>query len=74
MIFWLVLKFDISYRIMMSQRIFVFFSKNILRLHIHMVKYLSFHNYFFALRYVFRCDTPLVAITICVLDCEAIKT
>jgi hypothetical protein len=47
-LFWLVLKLEISYRVMISWRILrgLFW-----RLYFCMVKYLNFHNSSFALRY-----------------------
>jgi len=51
MMFWLVLKLEISYRVLISWRILVsfrgFFEDYIFAL----VKYLSFHNSSFALKY-----------------------
>jgi len=70
MIFGLVLKLEISYRVMISCKILVsfrgFFWKMI---NFWMVKYLSFHNSLFALRYFKmkmarpQCDTTLVCKT-----------
>jgi len=49
MIFWLVLKLEISYnRVIISWRILVFFRGFFWRLYFCMVKYLSFHNSSFA--------------------------
>jgi hypothetical protein len=65
MIFWLVLKLEISYRVIISWRILVSFRGNFLRLYFCMMKYLTFHNSCFALRsflmYMARpqCVTPL---------------
>ncbi len=50
MIFWLVLKLEISYRVIISGRILVSFRGFFGRLYFFMVKYLSFHNCSFALR------------------------
>jgi len=66
--FWLVLKLEINYRVMISWRILVsLWGFYFLRLYFRMVKYLNFHNYSFALRYFLKvngkatqCDTPLV--------------
>jgi hypothetical protein len=55
MIFWLMLKIEISYTVIILKD-----------LHFHMVKQLSFHNSSFTLRYFLmqmarpQCDTPLV--------------
>ncbi len=51
MIFWLVLKLEISYRVMISQMILVSLRGFLLRLIFCMVKYLNFHNSSFALLY-----------------------
>jgi len=51
MIFWLVLKLDISYRVIISWRILVSFRGFFWRLYFCMVKYLSFHKSSFVLRY-----------------------
>jgi hypothetical protein len=51
MIFWLVFKLEISYRVIISSRILVSFRGFFGRLHFCMVKYLNFHNSSFALRY-----------------------
>jgi hypothetical protein len=52
MIFWLVLKLEISYnRVMISYRILVSCRKCFWRLYFCMVKYLRFHNSSFDLRY-----------------------
>ncbi len=65
MIFWLVLKLEIRYRVMISWRILVPFRGFFLRLYFCMMKYLNFHNSSFALRYFLpqmtrpQCDTPL---------------
>jgi hypothetical protein len=51
-IFWLVLKLEISYRVIISWRILVSFRGFFEDYYIlGMVKYLSFHNSSFALRY-----------------------
>ncbi len=51
MIFWLVLKLEISYRgVIISGRILVSLRGFFGRLYFCMVKYLSFHNSSFALR------------------------
>jgi hypothetical protein len=52
MIFWLVLKFEISFRFIISSRILVSF-KGFFEHYIFAdkMKYLSFHNSCFALRY-----------------------
>jgi len=67
MIFWVVLKLEISYnRIIISSRILVSFRGFFEDYIFCMVKYLSFHNSSFALRYILmemarpQCDTPLV--------------
>ncbi len=53
MIFWLELKLEISYRVIISWRILVSFRGFFWRLYFCMVKYLSFHNSSsFALRYL----------------------
>ncbi len=53
MIFWLVfIKLEISYRVMISWRILVYFRGFFWRLYFCMVKYLNFHNSSFALRYL----------------------
>ncbi len=44
MIFWLVLKLEISYRVMISWRILVSFRGFFWRLYFRMGKYLNFHN------------------------------
>ncbi len=52
MIFWLVLRLEISYRVMISQRDFGFFQRIFVEdLYFCMLKYLSFHNSSFALHY-----------------------
>jgi hypothetical protein len=51
MIFWFVLKLEISYRVMISRRILVSFRRFFLRLYFCMVKYLNFHNSSFALKH-----------------------
>jgi hypothetical protein len=52
MIFWLVLKLEISYRVIISWRNLVSFRGFFWRLYFCMVKYLRFHSCsFFALRY-----------------------
>jgi hypothetical protein len=53
-IFWLVLKLEISYRIIISWRILASFSRITWGLYFFMVKYLSFHNSSFAFRYFFK--------------------
>jgi len=53
MMFWLVLKLEISYRVMMSWRILVSFRGFFWRLYICMVKYLNFHNSSFCLKILF---------------------
>jgi len=53
MIFWLLLKLEISYRIMISWRM-VSFRGVLWRLHFCMVKYLNFHNSTFALKIHFN--------------------
>ncbi len=66
MIFWLVLKLEISYRGMISWTILVSCRGFFWRLYLCMVKYLNFHNSSFALRYFSmliarpQCDTPLI--------------
>jgi hypothetical protein len=70
MIFWLMLKVEISYKVVISWRILVSFRGFFWRFGIFfcMLKYLSFHNSSFALRYFLKCkwqghtqcDTPLV--------------
>jgi hypothetical protein len=63
MVFWLVLKLEISYRVIISRMILVSFRR---RLYFCMVKYLSFLDSAFAFRYFLmemarpHCDTPLV--------------
>jgi hypothetical protein len=65
--YWLVLKFEISYRvIIIAWWIFGFVEKIFGRLYFCMVKYLSFHNSSFCLKILFNvngkatvCDTPL---------------
>ncbi len=52
MIFWLVLKFKISYRVIIPWRILVSFRGFFCRLYFFMVKYLSFHNFSFASWYI----------------------
>jgi hypothetical protein len=54
MIFWLLLKLEIIYRVILSWRILVSFRGFFWRLYFCMVKYLHFHNSSFALRYVFN--------------------
>jgi hypothetical protein len=51
--FWFVLlKLEISYRVIITWRIFISFRGGVFwRLYFCMVKYLSFYNSFFALRY-----------------------
>ncbi len=51
MIFWLVLKLEISYRVIISWRILVSFRNFFWKLYFCMVKYLKFHNSSFPLRY-----------------------
>jgi hypothetical protein len=51
MIFWLVLKLEISYRVIICRRILVSLRGFFGRYTFCMVKYLSFHNSSFALRY-----------------------
>jgi hypothetical protein len=51
MIFWLVLKLEIRSRVIISGRILVSFRGFFEDYNFCMVKYLSFHNSFFALRY-----------------------
>jgi hypothetical protein len=56
MIFWLVLKFEISSRVTICRRILVSFRgflKFILKMIFCMVKYLSFHNSSFAFIYIY---------------------
>ncbi len=53
-ILWLVLKLEISYRINNILNDFGFFSRIFWRLYFCMVKYLSFHNSSFALKYFFN--------------------
>jgi len=63
MIFWLVLKLEISYRVIISWKYFGFFKRIFWRLYFCMVKYLSFHISSFALRYILarpQCDISLV--------------
>jgi hypothetical protein len=50
MIFWLVLKPEISYRVIIFLRDFGVFQRIFYILHFCMVKYLSFHNSSFPLR------------------------
>ncbi len=52
MIFWLVLKLEITYRVMRSWSILVSFRGFFWRLYFCMVKHLNFHNSSFALRYI----------------------
>jgi hypothetical protein len=55
MIFWLVLKFEIIYRVMISWRILVSLLGDFFwRSYFCMVKYLNFHNFSFVLRYFFN--------------------
>ncbi len=67
MIFWLMLKLEIKYRVIISWKIFVSFRGFFGRLYFCMVKYLSFHNSSFALRCFLvcmarpQCDTPLIS-------------
>jgi hypothetical protein len=66
MIFWLVLKLEISYRVINILKDFGFFCRIFGKLYFCKVKYLSFHNSSFALRHFLmlmaspRCDAPLV--------------
>jgi hypothetical protein len=55
MIFWLVLKLRISYRVMISWRILIYCSEIFWRLYFYMVKYLNFHIFFFCLKIFFLC-------------------
>jgi len=50
-IVWLVLKFKISYRVIISWMILVSFRGFFWRLYFCMVKYLNLHNFSFALKY-----------------------
>jgi hypothetical protein len=50
MIFWLVLKLETSYQVIISQSILVFFRGFFEDYNFCMVKYLIFHNSSFALR------------------------
>jgi hypothetical protein len=54
MIFWLALKLEISYQSYNMLKTFGFFQRIFWRLCFGMVKYLSFHNSSFALRYIFN--------------------
>jgi hypothetical protein len=73
-IFWLVLKLEISYRVIIWGRILVSFRGFFDSYIFCMVKYLSFHNSSFALIYSFtilndkatQCDTPLCFPIYCV--------
>jgi hypothetical protein len=65
MIFWLVLKLEFSYRVIISCRILVSFGGFFRRLYFYMVKYLSFHNsslYIYIYIYIY--------IYVCVCECE----
>jgi hypothetical protein len=54
MLFWLVLKLEISYRVMIILKDFGFFQSIFLKIiYFCMVNYLNFHNSSFALRYFF---------------------
>jgi len=55
MIFWLVLKLEISYRVIISSRILVSF-RGLFEASVYfcMVKYLSFHNSSFSLEILFN--------------------
>jgi hypothetical protein len=52
MIFWLVLKLEIGYRVIIAFEGFWFLLEDFLKIIFLHVKYLSFHNSSFALRYV----------------------
>jgi hypothetical protein len=52
MIFWLVLKLEITYRVIITWPILVSSGGLFWRLYFCMLKYLSFHNSSFALRYI----------------------
>jgi hypothetical protein len=54
MLFWLVFKHEIIYRVIISWRILVSFPGFFWRLHFGMVKYLSFHNSSFCLQILFH--------------------
>jgi hypothetical protein len=56
MIFWLMLKLEISYRVIISRRIFSFFLEDFFENYIFcMVKYLSFHDSSFSGTLLYFC-------------------
>jgi hypothetical protein len=68
MIFWLVLKLEISYKIIISSRIWFSFRGFFWRLYFCMVKYLSFHNSSFYLKILLNVNgKPIVWHTPCFL-------
>ncbi len=79
MIFWLVLKLEISYRVTISWRIFGFFERIFWRLYFCMMKYLSFHNSSFVLLYLLmsmarpQCDTPCFPLEMSLFNATSLK-